>query len=81
MAIFDSTHLALAGEKAAQREQITHVVIPTPRELTASCGLALKFDKCDLRALQQALLGQKVPAKFYYIDRENTTVAELESLV
>lgn len=44
---FKSTHHALAAEKALQEEDIDQVVIPTPQEISASCGLALKINPSD----------------------------------
>ena len=40
--VFESTHDAIKTEKAIK---ISHKVelIPTPREITASCGLSVKF--------------------------------------
>ena len=44
--VFDSTHHAMAAEsriKEAQLEGLTFQTIPTPRQITASCGLSLLF--------------------------------------
>lgn len=44
--VFDSTHHAMAAEsrmKEAQLEGVTFQTIPTPRQITASCGLSLLF--------------------------------------
>ena len=40
---FKSTHHALAAEKALESGLIEQVVIPTPKQISASCGLALKI--------------------------------------
>ncbi|WP_066506786.1 DUF3343 domain-containing protein [Abyssisolibacter fermentans] len=39
---FNSTHHAIKGEKLLKNVE-NIITIPTPREITASCGLALKF--------------------------------------
>lgn len=46
----DTIHAAMAAEKAiAVREpKVTLAVIPTPRDITASCGMALRFSASDL---------------------------------
>ncbi len=52
---FASTSSALKGEqvmKAANRE---FVVMPTPREITASCGLSLKVKPEDAEGSYQVL--------------------------
>jgi len=44
--VFDSTHHAMAAEsriKGVQLEGIIFQTIPTPRQITASCGLSLLF--------------------------------------
>ncbi len=44
--VFDSTHHAMAAEsriKGAQLEELSFQTIPTPRQITASCGLSLLF--------------------------------------
>ena len=44
--VFDSTHHAMAAEsrvKGARLEGVTFQTIPTPRQITASCGLSLLF--------------------------------------
>lgn len=41
---FDSTHYAIQGEKILKNRDIDIKVIPTPREITASCGLSIRFN-------------------------------------
>ncbi len=41
---FDSTHYAIKTEKKIKQHSIKAMMIPTPREISASCGLSLKFD-------------------------------------
>ena len=38
---FDSTHAAMAAQKALERAGVAFSVIPTPRTITASCGITL----------------------------------------
>lgn len=49
---FDSTHHALRAEQMLQQAGIALDIIPTPREITASCGLTLSLSET---ALAQAL--------------------------
>lgn len=42
---FESTHAAMAANKALA--PVHPVVIPTPRALTASCGMSLRFEAED----------------------------------
>ncbi len=41
---FKSTHHAIKSESVFKNENIKFRTIPTPREVTHSCGLAIKFD-------------------------------------
>lgn len=45
---FNSTHHAIKSEKRLKEEGIDLRMIPTPREITASCGLSIKFQKDDI---------------------------------
>lgn len=40
---FESTHKALQAEKKLKEEGMNIMVMPTPREITASCGISLGF--------------------------------------
>ncbi len=44
--VFDSTHHAMAAEsriKGAKLKDVTFQTIPTPRQISASCGISLLF--------------------------------------
>lgn len=41
---FDSTHHALKFEKAAKEGSVKIIIMPVPRSIAASCGLAVKFN-------------------------------------
>lgn len=40
---FPSTQHALRAEKFLQNNSLDFIIIPTPREITSSCGLSIKF--------------------------------------
>lgn len=40
---FASTHHAIAAERALKGSGIKVEIVPTPRDITASCGLSLRF--------------------------------------
>lgn len=41
---FDSTNFAMQAESVFKGEKIKHQVIPTPREITLSCGLSIRTE-------------------------------------
>ena len=40
IATFDTTHMALYFEKACRAEGLSVKIVPVPRSISASCGLA-----------------------------------------
>lgn len=44
---FKSTHYAIQADTVLKKENIQFRTIPTPREITHSCGLAIKFSLDD----------------------------------
>jgi len=52
---FASTHDALEIEDALMENNIDLRTIPTPREITAGCGISLKLDLKHLRYVRKIL--------------------------
>ena len=42
--LFYTTSSAMRAEKALKKENLTIKLVPTPRELSSDCGIALRFD-------------------------------------
>ena len=55
VALFHTTSSALRGEKVLQRAGLTVKLIPTPREFSSDCGLALRFAWALVEKVQTAL--------------------------
>ena len=53
--LFHTTSSALRGEKVAQRAGLTVKLIPTPRQFSSDCGIALRFDQAELARVQSLL--------------------------
>lgn len=45
---FNSTHHAIESEKILGSKNIKFTTIPTPREISASCGISIRFLEDDL---------------------------------
>lgn len=43
--LFPSYNSGLALEAALKRESIKYTIVPTPRELSSCCGIAIQYDK------------------------------------
>lgn len=44
---FNSTHHAIKIDKILKENKITCITLPTPREISASCGMSIRFSKED----------------------------------
>ena len=58
--LFHTTSAALRAEKVAQRDGLAVKLIPTPREFSSDCGLALRFRWAEQEAMQTALAAARV---------------------
>ena len=66
---FNSTSHSIQTEKKA-KELFKIAVIPTPRELTNDCGLAIKFLENDDERIMQFYESLTVPADLYFLSNE-----------
>lgn len=53
--LFHTTTAALRAEKVAQKGGLKVKLIPTPRELSSDCGIALRFELDDRKTIEQLL--------------------------
>ncbi len=67
---FESTHLAISTEKFLLA-QVSVEMVPTPREISASCGLSLKISLTHIEQVK-AILDErsKEGLKLYHMRRE-----------
>jgi hypothetical protein len=63
---FKSTHNALEIEEALLNEDISLMVIPTPRVISNGCGITLKFDKKNLEKVISIVDRHGIMDKSYY---------------
>jgi len=59
--LFHSTAHAIRGERVLTAEGFRIKMIPTPRELSSDCGMALRFDPVDKEKVAAVLRDKKVP--------------------
>lgn len=71
---FDSTHYAIKIEKRMKEAQLKGLMIPTPREVSASCGLSLKFLESEKDSMLSILEEEdRERVSLYLIDRRDST--------
>lgn len=66
VALFYSASYALRAEKVLQEAGIRVKMIPTPRQLSSDCGMALRFDRADEGHVARVLAEHKVPINGIY---------------
>ncbi len=58
IATFDTTHMALRFEKICRAAGLGAKIVPVPRRLSTSCGLACRYP-CEDEAAVQELVQEK----------------------
>lgn len=70
---FDSTHYALAAESVLLEASLSPDIQPTPRELSASCGLAIAIPLSEreqvLKLLQQNSISYRATYRVSWINK------------
>lgn len=61
---FNSTHHAIASEQRLQAAGMAVRIIPVPTQVTADCGLALRFSPGDTAAVRAMM--KDVPGTAFY---------------
>jgi hypothetical protein len=56
--LFESVSHSLRAEKLVQAANIRGRLIPVPRHLSSDCGVCLRFDLSDRKAVEDALSGK-----------------------
>jgi len=58
--LFHTTSSALRAEKIMQKAGLAVKLIPTPREFSSDCGIALRFPWAQAQEVEAALLAARV---------------------
>lgn len=67
---FNSTHQAIRSDKLFGELNIKSTTLPTPREITASCGISIRFLQEDLENVNKVLKENSIDYKgIYHISR------------
>lgn len=62
---FESTHAAMAAQKGFAAAGLGFCLIPTPREISAGCGMSLKFEATSASALPELADDVRAAAALY----------------
>ncbi len=55
VALFHNTSAVMRAEKVLKKGGVTVKLIPTPREFSSDCGMAVRFDAQDMDAVRVLL--------------------------
>ena len=65
--LFHTTTSALRAEKVLQKAGLTVKLIPTPRELSSDCGMALRFELSDREEVENRLASAGVEGEVHLL--------------
>lgn len=57
---FNSTHHAIMFEKILKEVNLSIRAIPTPREISSSCGLSIAFEEFETENVKEKLNNNKI---------------------
>ena len=78
---FNSTHHAMRLEKLLSEASLRATTLPTPREITASCGISIRFLYEDINNLKNILIENNIEYKgVYKITRLENGTKEVENI-
>lgn len=63
---FDSTNHAMEAEDYLKRNNYSITILPTPREVSASCGLSIRFNAGGLSEIEDAVSSGSLKVKGIY---------------
>ena len=76
---FNSTHHAIRLDKLLGEASVRATTLPTPREITASCGISIRFLYEDIEKVKNTLVENNIEYKgIYKITRLENGTKEVE---
>jgi hypothetical protein len=66
--LFHTTTSAIRGEKVLKKAGLTVKLVPTPRELSSDCGIALHIEAAQVGSASELLAAGKVEAELHYLE-------------
>jgi hypothetical protein len=66
LATFDTTHMALFFEKTCRNSGLNVRIVPVPRQISASCGLACSYICDDEKLIKNIVAEKEIEVSGYY---------------
>ena len=67
IATFETTHMAILFEKTCKKAGLSVRIVPVPREISASCGLACRFDPDDEQRVRELASENSIEVLEYHV--------------
>ena len=78
---FNSTNYAIRLDKLLNEASVKATTLPTPREITASCGISIRFLYEDIEIVKNILTQNNIEFKgIYKITRLENGTKEVENI-
>lgn len=68
---FESTHSAIKAEKTLEKEGLKIKIITVPTEISAGCGLSIRFNEEDLDKVKEIIKESAIEVSGYYSVKKN----------
>ncbi|WP_353097393.1 DUF3343 domain-containing protein [Tissierella praeacuta] len=81
VATYKSTHHTIQAEGVFKEKEISFRTIPTPREITVSCGLAIIFPLDDLPKVEEMIKNNEINIDSIYKYTKNGSNSKAEKLI
>lgn len=72
--IFKNTHYALACEKIFTQQNVCYNIMPSPSQVSNSCGISIAVKNNDLEMIKGMLEKKIISVKCIYDVKNNNTV-------
>ncbi|MFA5577254.1 MAG: DUF3343 domain-containing protein [Tissierellaceae bacterium] len=79
--VFKSTHYTIGAESVFRDKEISFKTIPTPREISLSCGLAIIFALDDLEKVKEAMDSNQIKLAGIYRYTRNGIQNKYEKII
>ncbi len=77
---FKSTQYAIKADSVFSKESVNFRTIPTPREITRSCGLAIKFNLEDIEEIEDIINKNNIEVNGIYKIVRDGHINKIEKL-
>lgn len=66
----ESTNVVMKLEKVMLEKSMSVRIIPVPKEITANCGLSIKFDLEELEDVKSVARESGIDGRYYIVEKQ-----------